>query len=41
MKWFETKVRYYDTVDPMSYQRTVAVRVWKLFGLVVWKRLES
>lgn len=41
MKWFETKVRYYDATHPMSYQRTVAVRVWKLFGFVIWSRREG
>lgn len=41
MRVFETKVRYYDAADPMAYRRKVPVRVWKLFGIVVWRRPEK
>lgn len=41
MKIFETKVREYDVVEPLMYRRTISIRVWKLFGIVIWRRPEK
>lgn len=35
----EVKTRYYIATDPMSMRRRVPVRVWKLFGIVIWRKV--